>query len=125
MILKTTRTERQLLRMQAKNNVIILNEGEDLKKLDDLKNSSLNEILSYQGDSSAFDSEDQKKLLDNMPLDLSEQQLLLLEGFFPIHNKQKLKNLQLSVQLGFLKTTSERHISIKPKNKKQILPCEN
>ena len=122
---KTTRTERQLLRMQAKNNVIILNEGEDVKKLDDLKNSSLNEILSYQGDSSAFDSEDQKKLLDNMPSDLSEQQLKLLEGFFPIHNKHKLKNLPLSVQLGFLKTTSERDKSIKPTNKKQILPCEN
>ena len=30
---KTSRTERQLLRMQAKNNVILLEEGEDLTKL--------------------------------------------------------------------------------------------
>jgi hypothetical protein len=42
---KTTRTERQLLRMQAKNNVIVLNENEDVNKLDDLVDSSLKELL--------------------------------------------------------------------------------
>ena len=44
----TTRTERQLLRMQAKNNIIVLDEGEDVKKLDGLVNSSLKELLNYQ-----------------------------------------------------------------------------
>ena len=38
---RTTKTERQLLRMQAKENVIVLNAGEDLKKLDKLDYSTL------------------------------------------------------------------------------------
>ena len=58
--------------MQARNNVIILNEGEDLRKLDDLSNSTLKELLKYQGDSSAFDSDDKKALLENLPQDLSD-----------------------------------------------------
>ena len=53
----TTRTERQLLRMQSKNNVIVLDEGEDVKKLNGLADSSLMELIKYQGDSSAFDSD--------------------------------------------------------------------
>ena len=44
---KTSRTERQLLRMQAKNNVILLEEGEDLTKLDGLGGSSLKKLLKY------------------------------------------------------------------------------
>ena len=44
---KTSRTERQLLRMQAKNNVILLKEGEDLTKLDGLGGSSLKKLLKY------------------------------------------------------------------------------
>jgi hypothetical protein len=48
--------------MQAESNVIVLNEGEDLKKLEGLQNSSLKDILKYQGDSSAFDSDDQKAI---------------------------------------------------------------
>ena len=43
--------------MQAKNNIIVLDEGEDVKKLDGLVDSSLKELLKYQGDSSAFDSD--------------------------------------------------------------------
>ena len=42
--------------MQAESNVIVLNEGEDLKKLEGLQDGSLKELLKYQGDSSAFDS---------------------------------------------------------------------
>ena len=42
--------------MEAKSNVIVLDEGEDLTKLDGLADSSLKELLKYQGDSSAFDS---------------------------------------------------------------------
>ena len=55
---RTTRTERQLLRMQLSNNVIILEDGEDVKKLNNLSEKSLQEIQRYQGDSSAFDSEE-------------------------------------------------------------------
>ena len=69
----TTRTERQLLRMQAKNNVIVLDEGEDVTQLDGLADSSLKELLNYQGDSSAFDSDEQTALLKNMPIDLSDK----------------------------------------------------
>ena len=43
--------------MQANNNVIVLDEGEDLTKLDGLADTSLKELLKYQGDSSAFDSD--------------------------------------------------------------------
>ena len=55
---RTTRTERQLLRMQLSNNVIILEDGEDVKKLNNLSDKSLQEIQRYQGDSSAFDSDE-------------------------------------------------------------------
>ena len=68
---KTTRTERQLLRMQAESNVIVLNEGEDLKKLESLQDSSLKELLKYQGFSSAFDSDDQKAMFEKIPLNIS------------------------------------------------------
>jgi hypothetical protein len=44
--------------MQARNNVVFLNEGEDLKKLDYFSKISLKELLKFQGDSSAFDSDD-------------------------------------------------------------------
>ena len=74
----TTRTERQLLRMQAESNVIVLNEGEDLKQLEDLQDGSLKELLKYQGDSSAFDSDDQKVMLENMPPVLSGLQIKLV-----------------------------------------------
>ena len=39
---RTTKTERQLLRMQATDNVVILKSGEDLKRLDKLHTSTLN-----------------------------------------------------------------------------------
>ena len=55
---RTTRTERQLLRMQAANKVIVLEDHEDVTKLNNLHKKSLQELLRYQGDSSAFDSED-------------------------------------------------------------------
>jgi len=55
---KTNRKERQLLRMQAASNVIVLNEEEDLTELKNLQNDSLKENLIQQGDSSAFDFED-------------------------------------------------------------------
>ena len=55
---RTTRTERQLLRMQLSNKVIILEDGEDVKKLNNLSEKSLQEIQRYQGDSSAFDSDE-------------------------------------------------------------------
>ena len=53
---RTTRTERQLLRMQAANKVIVLEDHEDVTKLNNLHKKSLQELLRYQGDSSAFDS---------------------------------------------------------------------
>ena len=56
---KTTKTERKLLRMQAANNVVVLHQGEDVRKLYDLQNLSLKKLLKYQGDSSAFDSSGQ------------------------------------------------------------------
>ena len=43
----TTRTERQLLRMEAKSNVIVLDEDEDVTKLDGLADSSLKKLLKY------------------------------------------------------------------------------
>ena len=45
--------------MQAANNVIVLHQGEDVRKLYDLQNLSLKKLLNYQGDSSAFDSSGQ------------------------------------------------------------------
>lgn len=116
--------------MQAKNNVIVLNENEDVNKLDDLMDSSLKELLQYQEDSSAFDSDDQKAVLKNLPPDLSVKQIKLVEGFFPIHyKKSNLNNLQVSIQEGFIKTASsgqiERRKTIKPNCKNQIIPCEN
>jgi hypothetical protein len=42
---KTNRKERQLLRMQAASNVIVLNEEEDLTELKNLQNDSLKENL--------------------------------------------------------------------------------
>ena len=68
--------------MQSKNNVIVLDEGEDVTKLDGLADSRLKELLNYQGDSSAFDSDEQKALLKNMPPDLSDKQRKLFEGLF-------------------------------------------
>ena len=64
--------------MQAESNVIVLNEGEDLKQLEDLQDGSLKELLKYQGDSSAFDSDDQKVMLENMPPVLSGLQIKLV-----------------------------------------------
>ena len=58
--------------MEAKSNVIVLDEDEDVTKLDGLADSSLKELLNYQGDSSAFDSDAQTALLKNMPFDLSD-----------------------------------------------------
>ena len=58
--------------------MIVLNEGEDLKQLEELQDSSLKEILKYQGDSSAFDSDDQKVMLENMPPVLSGLQIKLV-----------------------------------------------
>ena len=75
---KTTRTERHLLHMQAAENVIVLNEGEDVTKLDGLQDSTLKELLKYQGDSSAFDIDDEKAILENLPTRLSVQQIKLL-----------------------------------------------
>lgn len=95
--------------MQAQSNVIVLNDGEDVDKLDDMAGNSLKELLKYQGDSSAFDSDDQKSVLKTLPPDLSAEQLKLLEGLFPIHPKKpNLNNLQLSmsIQEGFIKTAT-------------------
>ena len=72
-----------MLRMKAASNVVILCKGEDITKLEDLQNSKLKEILKYQEDSSAFDSDDQKAILENMPKDLSAKQKKLVKGFFP------------------------------------------
>ena len=49
--------------MQAAENVIVLNEGEDVTKLDGLQDSTLKELLKYQGDSSAFDIDDENAIL--------------------------------------------------------------
>ena len=89
---KTTRTERQLLRMQATSNVIFLKDGEDVKKLEDLQNSTLKELLTYQGDSSNFDIDEQKAVLENIPPDLSDKNLKLVKGLFP-QNSKSMSNL--------------------------------
>ena len=44
--------------MQLSNKVIILEDGEDVKKLNNLSDKSLQEIQRYQGDSSAFESDE-------------------------------------------------------------------
>ena len=44
---KTTKAERKLLRMQAIENVIHIDIGEDVKNLEDLQNRSLKQILKY------------------------------------------------------------------------------
>jgi|LakMenE01Jun11ns_1017448.scaffolds.fasta_scaffold8320837_1 hypothetical protein len=44
--------------MQSANKVIVLEDGEDVMKLNNLYNNSLQEILRYQGASSAFNSDD-------------------------------------------------------------------
>jgi hypothetical protein len=54
----TTRTERQLLRMQSTKKLIVLEDGEDVTKLKNLNEKSLQKLLNYQGDSSAFDNDD-------------------------------------------------------------------
>ena len=92
---KTTRTERQLLRMQAASNGIFLKDGEDVKKLEDLQNSTLKELLTYQGDSSNFDIDEQKAVLENIPPDLSDKNLKLFNGFFP-KNSKSMSNLNES-----------------------------
>jgi hypothetical protein len=47
----------------------------------------LKELLKYQEDSSAFDSDEQITLLKNMPPDLSDKQIKLVQGFF--HDNEK------------------------------------
>ena len=64
--------------MQAANNVIVLNEGEDVTKLDGLHDSTLKDLLKYQGDSSAFDIDYQKAILENLPPGLSIKQMKLV-----------------------------------------------
>ena len=68
---RTTKTERQLLRMQLANKVIVLDDREDEKTLSSLYFNSLQKLLRYQGDSSAFESEDYKKVIDDLPLAIS------------------------------------------------------
>ena len=79
--------------MQAAENVIVLNEGEDVTKLDGLQDSTLKELLKYQGDSSAFDIDDEKAILENLPTRLSVQQMKLLQGLFPNNNKMTLNEI--------------------------------
>ena len=74
-----------------------MNEGEDLKKLEGLQDGSLKELLKYQGDSSAFDSDGQKAMFENMPPVLSNKQMKLVEGFFPNNKKSSLDELQVSI----------------------------
>ena len=64
--------------MQAASNVIFLKDGEDVMKLEDLQNSTLKELLTYQGDSSNFDIDEQKAVLENIPPDLSDKNLKLV-----------------------------------------------
>ena len=77
--------------------MIVLNVGEDLKKLEGLQDSSLKELLKYQGDSSAFDSDDQKVMFENMPPVLSDKQMKLIEGFHPNNKKSTIKELKASI----------------------------
>ena len=88
--------------------MIVLNDGENLKKLEGLQDGSLKELLKYQGDSSAFDSDEQKTMLDTMPPDLSDLQIKLVEGFFPNNQKFALDELEVSIQEGFIKHAGER-----------------
>lgn len=80
--------------MQAKDNVIFLKEGEDVTKFDRLQESRLKELLKYQEDSSAFDSDEQITLLKNMPPDLSDKQIKLVQGFFHDNKKTQQKDFR-------------------------------
>ena len=81
--------------MQAASNVIFLKDGEDVKKLEDLQNSTLKELLTYQGDSSNFNIDSQKAVLENIPPDLSDKNLKLVNGLFP-KNCKSMSNLNES-----------------------------
>ena len=84
---KTTREERQLFRMQAMDNVIILEKAEDVTKLEDLQNRSLKELFKYQGISSDFDFDYQKIILQKISQDLTNKKMKLFQGLFPVvHN---------------------------------------
>jgi hypothetical protein len=110
--------------MEAKNNVIVLDKGEDVAKLDGLADNSLKELLKYQGDSSAFDSDDQKALLKNMPPDLSDKQRKLVEGLFPSNEKSIINKLEDSIQEGFIKIADERRKNRKPIRQNEIVPFD-
>ena len=77
--------------------MIVLNVGEDLKKLEGLQDSSLKELLKYQGDSSAFDSDDQKVMFENIPPVLSDKQMKLVEGFLTNNKQSTIKELKASI----------------------------
>jgi hypothetical protein len=44
--------------MQSTKKLIVLEDGEDVTKLKNLNEKSLQKLLNYQGDSSAFDNDD-------------------------------------------------------------------
>ena len=91
-----------MLRMKAASNVVILCKGEDITKLEDFQNSKLKEILKYQEDSSAFDSDDQKAILENMPKDLSAKQKKLVKGLFPAirNDPQIIPDVEKSIAIN-------------------------
>ena len=68
--------------MQAKDNVIFLKEGEDVTKFDRLQESRLKELLKYQEDSTAYDFDDQKTLIDTLSPNLCDKQIKLLTVYF-------------------------------------------